>query len=95
MIISLLVVPLGALLVSHLPYLLFPSEYKTLTTTTFFSAIGMGTLAGVVPIWLQKQFPATWRAVGTAVYLIGMPVVLFFAIFILGLFTGLVRIGHI
>jgi hypothetical protein len=88
-----------------IPLLIVPCSVLALSLLTFLSSrIGYGDLYPAlilvgVSFGLGSLFRRTWsmksRIFFMGAYIVGMPVVLYLALLVLGLFTGAVSIGHI
>jgi hypothetical protein len=83
-------VPIGIMLVSHLPLVFgFPTGDPFI-----FTLLGTGAVIGALSLSRLAYSIAT-VALAIVAYTVAMPVLMAVLIFIVGLFTGLVKIGHI
>lgn len=88
--IAFLWVPLGVVLASEIPYVLY---HEGVTETFFWRLIGPGVILGAIAILLLKAWPLWCRAVAAAAYLVFMSVVLLCTAIVLSLSLGSFRGG--
>ena len=82
--------PIGILLASHLPFVMGYSPADPF----YFTVVWTGVILGVLSLFALK-YSMTAVALAIISYLAIMPLVMLSVVFILGLFTGLVKIGQI
>jgi hypothetical protein len=83
-------VPIGILLAAHLPFVMGYSPGDPF----YFTVVGTGVILGALSLFHLK-YSMTAVALAIILYLAIMPIVMLIVVFILGWFTGLVKIGHI
>ena len=83
-------VPIGILLASHLPFVMGYSPGDPF----YFIVIGTGVISGALSLF-QLKYSSTAVVLAIISYLAIMPIAMFFAVFILLLFTGQLKIGQI